>query len=157
MNKEELTLSFEINEENKKVLDFLKEEAGKVYWYRIENENREHLDVVDKEKHDKLQQENKQLKEQIKQYQKELEKADSITQSCIFQGKEESGISFRETLNMLVELKERIDNVAVDLEETLLVNKHHTEEIKGFKFEYVNMDIDHINDLLEILKGDSNE
>lgn len=40
------------------------------------------------------EQENQQLKE-------ELQKADSITQSCIFEGKEESTINFRECLNKL--------------------------------------------------------
>lgn len=53
---------------------------------------------------DKLQQENKQLKE-------ELQKADSITQSCIFEGKEESTINFRECLNKLELYKEVIEEV----------------------------------------------
>ena len=51
-----------------------------------------------------LQQENQQLKE-------ELQKADSITQSCIFEGKEESTISFRECLNKLELYKEVIEEV----------------------------------------------
>lgn len=51
-----------------------------------------------------LQQENKQLKE-------ELQKADSITQSCIFEGKEESTINFRECLNTLALYKEVIEEV----------------------------------------------
>lgn len=53
-----------------------------------------------------LIQENKQLKEDIKKYQSELEKADSITQSCIFNGKKDSEISFRRCLNMLDELQQ---------------------------------------------------
>ena len=48
-----------------------------------------------------LQQENQELKKQLEEYQEELEKADSITQSCIFNGKKESEISFRKCLNML--------------------------------------------------------
>ena len=48
-----------------------------------------------------LLKENQELKKQLKKYQKELEKADSITQSCIFNGKEESKISFRKCLNIL--------------------------------------------------------
>lgn len=42
-----------------------------------------------------------ELKKQVEEYQKELEKADSITQSCIFNGKEESKISYRKCLNIL--------------------------------------------------------
>lgn len=47
------------------------------------------------------QEEIRQLKKQVEQYQQELEKADSITQSCIFHGKEESKISYRKCLNIL--------------------------------------------------------
>lgn len=43
----------------------------------------------------------KELKKQVEEYQQELEKADSITQSCIFNGKEESKISYRKCLNIL--------------------------------------------------------
>ena len=43
----------------------------------------------------------KELKKQLEEYQQELEKADSITQSCIFNGKEGSKISYRKCLNML--------------------------------------------------------
>lgn len=49
--------------------------------------------------------ENEELKKQLEEYKKELEKADSITQSCIFNGKEDSKISFRKCLNMLEEYK----------------------------------------------------
>ena len=48
-----------------------------------------------------LQKENQELKKQLEEYQQELEKADSITQSCIFNGKEESKISYRKCLNIL--------------------------------------------------------
>ena len=48
-----------------------------------------------------LQQDNAELKKQVEEYQQELEKADSITQSCIFNGKEESKISYRKCLNIL--------------------------------------------------------
>ena len=43
----------------------------------------------------------KELKKQVEEYENELEKADSITQSCIFNGKKESEISYRKCLNML--------------------------------------------------------
>lgn len=48
-----------------------------------------------------LKEENQELKKQVEEYQQELEKADSITQSCVFNGKEESKISYRKCLNML--------------------------------------------------------
>ena len=47
------------------------------------------------------EEEHEKLKKQLEEYQQELEKADSITQSCIFNGKEESKISYRKCLNML--------------------------------------------------------
>ena len=52
----------------------------------------------------RLQQENQQLKE-------ELQKSDSITQSCIFQGKEESTINFRKRLKQLDLYKSVMDEV----------------------------------------------
>ena len=48
-----------------------------------------------------LLKENAELKKQLEEYENELEKADSITQSCIFNGKKESEILFRKCLNML--------------------------------------------------------
>ena len=48
-----------------------------------------------------LLKENQELKKQVEEYENELEKADSITQSCIFNGKKESEISYRKCLNML--------------------------------------------------------
>ena len=51
--------------------------------------------------YEEVEQENKTLKKQLEKYENELEKADSITQSCIFKGKKESEISYRKCLNML--------------------------------------------------------
>lgn len=48
-----------------------------------------------------LLKENRKLKKQLDEYQKELEKADGLTQICIFKGKEESKISYRKCLNIL--------------------------------------------------------
>ena len=45
--------------------------------------------------------ENQELKKQLEEYKNELGKADSITQSCIFNGKKESEISYRKCLNIL--------------------------------------------------------
>lgn len=52
----------------------------------------------------KIEQENQQLKE-------ELQKADSITQSCIFDGKEESEINFRKAINLIEEYKSVLDEI----------------------------------------------
>ena len=46
--------------------------------------------------------ENKKLKE-------ELQKADSITQSCIFDGKEESQLNYRKAIKMIEELHNKIE------------------------------------------------
>lgn len=46
-----------------------------------------------------------QLRKENKELQEELQKADSITQSCIFNGKKESGLNFRQSLNLVKELR----------------------------------------------------
>ena len=78
--------------------------------FRIVNENKRKIDMLRKEK--------KKKEKEVNEYQKELEKADSITQSCIFQGKQESKISFRNCLNRLEQLenirKEAIEYVKND-------------------------------------------
>lgn len=81
-----------------------------------------------------LQQENKQLKE-------ELQKADSITQSCIFEGKEESAINFRECLNKLDLYKEVIEEVREVAQELKLHYQQHPTMIPSVK----------LNKLLQIL------
>ena len=48
-----------------------------------------------------LEQYNAELKKQLEEHKKELEKADNLTQICIFKGKEESKISYRKCLNIL--------------------------------------------------------
>ena len=72
-------------------------------FYDLEHLTQEDLNKLALERNT-LHQENKQLKE-------ELQKADSITQSCIFEGKEESTINFRECLNKLELYKEVIEEV----------------------------------------------
>lgn len=94
-----------------------------------------------------LIEENKQLKEEIKQYQKELEKADSITQSCIFQGEEESGISFRNCLNKMKDYKTRIDKAIEYLES-------YNVDFARCEFGEAPISIRELNELLEILKGE---
>ena len=58
----------------------------------------------------KIKEENEKLKKEIKEYQEELSKADSITQSCIFNGAKESAISYRKCLNELDKYKSLYEN-----------------------------------------------
>lgn len=67
----------------------------------------------------KIKEENEKLKKEIKEYQEELSKADSITQSCIFNGAKESAISYRECLNELDKYKSLYEN-----------EKEHTDTLK---------------------------
>ena len=67
----------------------------------------------------KIKEENEKLKKEIKEYQEELSKADSITQSCIFNGAKESAISYRKCLNELDKYKSLYEN-----------EKEHTDTLK---------------------------
>ena len=67
----------------------------------------------------KIKEENEKLKKEIKEYQEELSKADSITQSCIFNGAKESAISYRKCLNELDKYKSLYEN-----------EKDHTDTLK---------------------------
>lgn len=63
--------------------------------------------------------------------QEELQKADSITQSCIFEGKEKSTINFRQCLNMLGLYKEVINEVRGIIESGLdFDNPQYADECK---------------------------
>ena len=80
------------------------EQMHKPIYYPVESKTNGYIDYNDVEKIltiEDLYQENQELKKQLEEYQEELEKADSITQSCIFNGKKESEISYRKCLNML--------------------------------------------------------
>ena len=91
-----------------------------------------------------LEQENKQLRE-------ELQKADSITQSCIFEGKEESTVNFRECLNTLALYKEVIEEVREYIDNN--TEFEHDGDDYGYT-EWVNIkpqNIVFINELLQIL------
>ena len=72
-----------------------------------------------------IQKENQELKKQVEEYENELEKADSITQSCIFNGKKESEISYRKCLNML----EKHNNQQKDFINFLEDNYKETQDI----------------------------
>lgn len=105
----------------------------------------------------KIKEENKQLKKEIKEYQEELSKADSITQSCIFNGAKESAISFRECLNELDKYKSLYQNEK-DKNDTL---KRIIKEVKKYlegAYEmatYTNsvcLDEENIEDILNLLK-----
>ena len=85
-------------------------------------------------------------KKEIEKYQLELEKADSITQSCIFQGKQESEISFRNCLNKMTDYKTRIDTAIEYIEK-------HYWGVDGFG------DIEEVKKILSgnILQGSDKE
>lgn len=101
--------------------------------------NKEYDEIQINIKHTKpylnLQQENKQLKE-------ELQKADSITQSCIFEGKEESTINFRECLNTLDLYKEVIEEAREYIKDSC-----YYPELEN----YSNMTSEEVKELLQIL------
>lgn len=83
--------------------------------------------------------------------QEELQKADSITQSCIFEGKEESTINFRECLNKLKLYKEVIEEVREYIDNN--TEFEHDGDEYGYT-EWVNIkpqNIVFINELLQIL------
>lgn len=77
--------------------------------------------------YDELLKENQELKKQVEEYQQELEKADSITQSCIFNGKKESKISYRKCLNIL-DKKETQQKEFIEWLETM--NRMYQNEYK---------------------------
>lgn len=92
---------------------------------KILRENAENNDKVV----DKVNWENQLLKKQLEKYENELEKADSITQSCIFNGKKESEISYRKCLNMLEKHKNQQKEFIKYLENE--INKIN-EQIKNY-------------------------
>ena len=75
--------------------------------------------------------ENQELKKQVEQYQQELEKADSITQSCIFNGKEESKISYRKCLNIL-DKKEAQQKEFIEYLEDLIKQNETVVEVSKY-------------------------
>ena len=101
--------------------------------------------------------EKEQLKKQVEQYQQELEKADSITQSCIFNGKKESEISFRKCLNMLEkhknQQKEFIEYMNKTIEE-LECDDVDDEEIKGYLIQRIDTFKEILSKFKEIIGDD---
>lgn len=86
--------------------------------------------------------ETKELKKQLEEYENELEKADSITQSCIFNGKKGSEISYRKCLNMLEkhnnQQKEFIEYMNKTIEE-LECDDVDDEEMKGYLIQRIDI------------------
>lgn len=138
MNKEEKII-ISVNEEDvQNIINAYEKDIE--YINQLEKEL-EQLKEIEKEH----QRTNGELREEIKEYQKELEKADSITQSCIFNGKKESEISYRKALNELEktnkanqELKDRIDK-AVDVINTQMKNADEgiKENLRIIKFNLI--------------------
>lgn len=75
-----------------------------------------------------LEQDNAELKKQVEQYQQELEKADSITQSCIFNGKKESNINFCMNVDGI---KEEIVNQLKSVEQEYTFMTDDERKFKG--------------------------
>ena len=112
----------------------------------------------------KLQRENKKLKEQLGKYKIELEKADSITQSCIFDGKKESKISYRKLLNLVkknkIQQKEFIEYMNKVIKELELLEtgpgiNNVDEELNGYLIQRVNTFKEILSKYKEIIGGDN--
>ena len=105
------------------------------------------------------QEEIRQLKKQLEEYQQELEKADSITQSCIFNGKEESKISYRKCLNILnkkeAQQKEFIDYMNKTIEE-LECDDVDDEEMKDYLIQRIDIFKEILSKYKEIIGSDIN-
>lgn len=107
----------------------------------------------------KIKEENEKLKKEIKEYQEELSKADSITQSCIFNGAKESAISYRKCLNELDKYKSLYENEK-DKNDTLVrIVKKIEEKIKkhlNFRdYSYHKYELfgrEYFEELLDLLK-----
>ena len=112
---------------------------------KILRENSEHNDKVV----DKVNWENQLLKKQLEEYENELEKADSITQSCILNGKKESEISYRKCLNMLEKNKNQQKEFIEYLE-----NEIYSIEPKGTGINY-NCEYDSKEDYITAMKEQS--
>ena len=107
----------------------------------------------------KIKEENKQLKKEIKEYQEELSKADSITQSCIFNGAKESAISYRKCLNELDKYKSLYENekdhtdtlkrIIKEVKENL--ERHLTAKTYG-NHKYELFGREYLEDILDLLK-----
>ena len=97
--------------------------------------------ALKQQKFNELLKENQFLKKQLEEYQQELEKADSITQSCIFNGKKESEISYRKCLNMLEkhnnQQKDFIKYMNKTIEE-LECDDVDDEEMKGYLIQRID-------------------
>lgn len=73
----------------------------------------------------------------------ELQKADSLTQSCIFDGKEESQLNFRKAINIIKELRSWLEE-----SKKIAVAQEHKGSINA-----INLVLDKLNEL----EGDKND
>lgn len=133
------------------------QEEMTIYLGDLKRFHNEYLELKEIEKeHQRI---NGELREEIKDYQKELEKADSITQSCIFNGKKESEISYRKALNELEktnkanqELKDRIDKV-VEIIDSEIKQAKKSNDLVTHCLSIQDL-IDEKERFLDLLKGD---
>ena len=107
------------------------------------------------EKYCDLKKENQELKKQLEEYENELEKADSITQSCIFNGKKESEISFRKCLNMLEKHKNQQKEFINYLEDLIKFYKNRDSymvvDIHG-SYDLNNIELELLEEILQKYK-----
>ena len=106
--------------ENQKLLETWHKNNDKNINLISENEYLKETNEEHRKINGDLRKENQKLKE-------ELSKADSITQSCIFNGKEESEISYRQCLNMLEDYKQENQKLVKVIEEAIKYNKELCE------------------------------
>ena len=139
-------------ENNDKVVD-------KVNWENmlLKKENQELKSQLKGTTHCFDEEEHEKLKKQLEEYENELEKADSITQSCIFNGKKESEISFRKCLNMLEkhknQQKEFIEYMNKTIEE-LECDDVDDEEMKGYLIQRIDIFKEILSKYKEIIGDD---
>ena len=105
--------------------------------------------------YDELQNQNQELKKQLEEYENELEKADSITQSCIFNGKKESEISYRKCLNMLEKHKNQQKEFINYLEDLIKFYKNRDSymvvDIHG-SYDLNNIELELLEEILQKYK-----
>ena len=88
---------------------------------------------------EETEQENQQLKE-------ELQKADSITQSCIFEGKEESEINFRKAINLIEQYKSVLDEIREYIDGVITIWETNPSTIATLDLEYLLQQIDKVKE-----------
>lgn len=93
-----------------------------------------------------MEQEIKQLKEKNKHIEQWWKETNVIIRN------EKSLAVNDNAMNYIVSLENKIDKAIEDLKGTLKINRHYIEETKYGKNEWICMDIDHIQELIDMLE-----